>query len=134
MNVQTLDKAGYRKFGFIMALFIALLFGLFIPFVFSINIPYWPWAVSGVFLLWALLMPMALVVVYKPWMTIGYFIGIINTKIILSVVFFLVFTPVALLFKVLGKDPMNRQYGDKLITSYWKESKQRSKKHMEKVY
>ena len=134
MKVETLGKAGYRKFGFIMAIFIALIFGLFFPFVFSSNIPNWPWVVSGVFILWALLVPMTLAVVYKPWMLVGHFIGAINTKIILTIVFFLVFTPVALLFKVLGKDPMNRKLGDKSLSSYWKESKKQSKDHMEKVY
>ncbi len=117
-----------------MAIFIALIFGLLFPFVFSRNVPNWPWVVSGVFTLWALLVPMTLAVVYKPWMLVGHFIGAINAKIILTTVFFLVFTPVALLFKVLGKDPMNMKLDDKSLSSYWKESKKQSKDHMEKVY
>jgi len=134
MKIKTLDKTGYRKFGFIVAISIVLIFGLFIPLVFSKNIPNWPWIVFGVFVLVALLVPMALTVIYKPWMVIGHFIGAINTKIILTIIFFLVFTPVALLFKVLGKDPMNRQLRDKSLHSYWKESEKQSKDHMEKVY
>ncbi len=134
MKVDTLDKAGYRKFGLIMAIFIALLFGLFFPFIFSTSIPYWPWIVSGIFLLLALLVPMKLAVIHKQWMMIGHIVGTINTIIILSIVFFFVFTPVALIFKVLGKDPMNRQFGDKSLTSYWEESNKQSKDHMEKVY
>ncbi len=134
MNIESLDRAGYRKFGFIMAIFIALLFGLFFPFVFSYDIPSWPWLVSGFFIIWALLIPMTLVVVYRPWMKIGHFIGVINTKIVLTIVFYLLFTPIALLFKLLGKDPMNRKLSSDSISSYWKESKTQPKSHMEKVY
>jgi len=134
MNTDTLDKAGYRKFGVTMALVIGLLFGLFFPWVFSKNIPYWPWIVAAVFMFLSLMVPMKLAVVHKPWMKFGHIIGAINTKIILSVVFFLVFTPMALLFKLLGKDPMKRELANKSLTSYWVKSKQQSKEHMEKVY
>jgi len=134
MNTDILDKEGYRKFGITMALVIALLFGLFFPWVFSNNIPYWPWIVAAVFTLLALVLPMKLAVIHKLWMKFGHIIGAVNTKIILSIVFFLVFTPMALLFKLLGKDPLKRDIANKSLTSYWEESKQQSKEHMEKVY
>lgn len=134
MKVDTLDKAGYRQFGLIMAIFIALIFGLFFPWVFNKNIPYWPWMVSVIFLFLSLLVPMKLAVIHKPWMIVGHVIGTINTTIMLGIIFFLIFTPMALLFKVLGKDPMNRQLANKSRTSYWEESKKQPKDHMEKVY
>ena len=134
MIVEPLDKVGYRKFGLVMALAIALLFGLFFPFVLGKDLACWPWVLSGFFLLSALLIPRQLAVVYKPWMIIGHILGTINTKIILSIVFFLVFSPVALVFKILGKDPMRRNIGDQSLTSYWQESKKQSKENMEKVY
>lgn len=134
MKVYTLDKVGYRKFGLIMAVFITLIFGLFFPWVFNKNIPYCPWIVSVIFVFWALLAPNTLFVIYKPWMLIGHIIGIVNTKIILGVVFYVVFTPTALLLKVIGNDPLNRRFANKSIVSYWKTSKKQSKNHMENVY
>lgn len=134
MNVDTLNTAGYRKFGLTMALVIALLFGLFFPWVFSKNIPYWPWVVASVFTLLSLVLPKKLAIIYKLWMKFGHIIGTINTKIILSIVFFLVFTPMALLFKLLGKDPMKRKFTNKPLASYWQESIQQPKEHMEKPY
>lgn len=134
MRVDPLDKAGYRKFGLVMAVVIALLFGLFFPFVLGKNLSYWPWLISGLFFLSALLLPMQLALIYKPWMILGHILGTVNTKIILGIVFFLIFTPVALVFKALGKDPMRRQLGDTSLTSYWQESQKQSKEHMEKVY
>lgn len=134
MSVYTLNEAGYRKFGITMACVIALLFGFFFPYVFSKNIPYWPWIVAAVFVLLALVVPMKLTVIYSLWMKFGHIIGAINTKIILAIVFFLVFTPMALLFRLLGKDPMKRELANTSLTSYWDLSKQQSKEHMEKVY
>lgn len=134
MNVETMNNAEYRKFGFIMALFIALLFGLFFPWVFDKSISFVPWAISAVFVLLALLAPKALVVVHKPWMFIGHYLGIVNTKIILGIVFFLIFTPMALILKLLGKDYMKREFGNKTKSSFWEISNKQPKDHMENIY
>ncbi len=134
MKIETLDKAGLRKFGLIMALVIALIFGLFFPWVFNLKMAIWPCVISSILLGWALLLPDTLVFIYKPWMMLAYYVGIFNTKILLIVVFFVVFFPTALFLKLLGKDAMNRQFKDKSINSCWKKSKKQFKDHMEKVY
>jgi len=134
MKIETLDKAGYREFGLIMATVIVLLFGLLFPWVFNLKMVIWPWALSSILFCWALLIPNTLVFIYKPWMMLGHYVGIFNTKVILVFVFFFVFTPVALLLKLLGKDAMNRKFKDKSINSCWKKSKKQFKDHMEKVY
>lgn len=43
-------------------------------------------------------------------MKFAHILGWVNTRIILTLVYFLVFTPVALIFKLIGKDPMNRRF------------------------
>lgn len=134
MKIETLDKAGYRKFGLTMAIVIALLFGLFFPWAFGLKIVVWPWVLSGIFFGLALLLPNTLSLIYKPWMICGHYFAIINTKIILALVFFCLFSPIALLLKLLGKDSMNRHFNDKSVSSYWETSKKQSKDHMEKVY
>ncbi len=134
MNVEALDKAGYRKFGLTMAIVIALIFGLFLPWVFSLKIPDWPWFISATLFVWSLIAPQSLVVIYKPWMIFGHYIGLFNTRIILTLVFFTVFFPVSLLLKVLGKDAMNRNFKQQANQSYWKQSTRQAKEHMEKVY
>lgn len=135
MNTPSLTKNDYRKFGLVMALFIALIFGLFLPWVLKIKVmPLWPWIVSSVFVLWSLVFPAGLKIVHKPWMQIGKILGIINTTIILGVIFFLVFTPVALFFKLVGKDFMDRKLNKAKTVSYWKTSTKQSKEHMENLY
>lgn len=134
MKIDTLDTAAYRKFGITMAIIIALVFGLFFPWVFNIKMPVWPWALSAILLIWALLLPNTLVFIYKPWMIFGHYIGIFNTRLILIIVFFVVFFPVALVLKLLGKDAMQRKFNDKAMNSYWQKSNKQTKDHMEKVY
>ncbi|MCC6384554.1 MAG: SxtJ family membrane protein [Bacteroidia bacterium] len=51
------------------------------------------------------------------WMKLAELLGYINGKILLSVIFFLFLTPIALFFKLAGKDPMikKRKSGQKSL-------------------
>ena len=46
-TIETLDAAGYRKFGLITGAIVVVLFGLAIPWLFSLNFPRWPWMKVG---------------------------------------------------------------------------------------
>lgn len=50
-------------------------------------------------------------------MKFAHMLGWVNTRIILSIVYFLIFTPIALFFRFIGKDPMDRRF--KSVGSYW---------------
>lgn len=62
--------------------------------------------------------------IYKAWMRFAHALGWVNTRIILSFVYFLIFTPLALIFRLMGKDPMDRR--SEAMDSYWakRESKE----------
>ncbi len=134
MTVPALDKQGYRKFGLTMALFIGLVFGLVLPWLFGKPFPKPPWAVSAILVAWAMVAPGWLVVVYRPWMVLAHILGKINTAILLGIVFFGLFTPLALAFKLFGRDAMDRKFRDASLSSYWKESARQPREHMEKIY
>ncbi|NTV30314.1 MAG: hypothetical protein HGA80_09560 [Candidatus Omnitrophica bacterium] len=55
---------------------------------------------------------------YTGWMKVAHLIGGVVTTVILSAVFFLVFTPVALVLRLFGKDHLERKM-DHLAQSYW---------------
>ncbi|MCK5242914.1 sxtJ [bacterium] len=134
MTIPTLNKQDYRKFGLVMALFIGLVFGLVLPLIFNKPIPRLPWAASAMLTLWAIVAPGTLIVLHRPWMHIALILGKFNTTILLGIVFFGLFTPLALVFKLFGRDAMNRKFRDDSLSSYWIESTQRPQKHMENVY
>lgn len=74
--------------------------------------------VSLLFIFIALIVPKVLKPLYIVWMIFGLFLGGIMTRIILTTVFFLVLTPIALFMKLRGKVffPMRP---DKNLKSYW---------------
>ena len=70
----------------------------------------WAVVVSGLLLLMAIVAPSNLSWVYKQWMTLGNILGWCNTRIILGGVFYLVVTPIGIIRRILGKDPMGKQF------------------------
>ena len=54
---------------------------------------------------------------YKGWMKAAAVLGYINSRIILSGVFYLIFTPVRVITRLVGRDPLNRR--GKARDTYW---------------
>ena len=128
-----------RDFGLIMAGGLIGLFGLLFPVVLPwlgdkpVQFIIWPWIVGAAFAAAALLAPRVLTPLYKVWMKIGEVLGWINSRIILGLVFFALFLPVSLFFKLAGKDPMARKL-DKSMKSYRVNSKQPKPENLEKPF
>ena len=55
---------------------------------------------------------------YKIWMKFAKILGFVNTTIIMLVLFYSIFTPIALILRFLGKDLLDKKI-DKNKTSYW---------------
>jgi len=127
------DKTELRKFGLIFAVFFSLFFGLLLPWIWDKPSPTWAWIVSGVFVAFALLFPAALRPVYVVWMKIGHVLGWINTRIILGIIFFILFAPIALVFRIFGRDSMDRKLDDS-ARSYRKTSHHLTRDRMEKPF
>lgn len=108
--VEAIDVKQLRQFGFIMGGGLILFFGLLIPWIWDRGYPLWPWVAAGAFVTAGLVYPKILTPVFRGWLKIGHVLGWINTRIILGVVFFVIFFPVALILRVLRKDPMARKY------------------------
>ncbi len=66
----------------------------------------------------ALVAPRAVALPYRGWMAIGHLMGRVTTPIVLTVVYFVVFTPVRALLGVLGRDPLVRRW-DPGAKTYW---------------
>ena len=69
-------------------------------------------------LLSGLLYPKMLKPLYNSWMIIALTIGFVMSRILLAVLFYLVFTPVGLFMRMLNKDPLDRK-SDPSVDSYW---------------
>lgn len=85
-------------------------------------------------ILLALLTPRALVYPNKVWMFVGECLSFVSTRIILALVFFLVITPIGLVKRLLGWDPLHRR--SRREESYWRpySVRQRDVRHFEKMF
>jgi carbamoyltransferase len=90
---------------------------------------------AGMALTSSLLFPVILKPLFIIFSYIGFALGWLMTRVILSVLFFLVVTPISLISRLLGKRYLETDFGTK-ETSYWKthSEKKASKEHFEKQY
>ena len=133
LTVEPLDSDGYRKFALIFAALVVIIFGFFLPWLFSFARPVWPWIFAVVIAVVAFTKPMWIWYLYKPWMIFGQIMGAINAKLLLSIAFFLVVTPTALIFKIRRKHLLARQ-PDSSLASYWKKADKVDPDHMRNIY
>lgn len=75
--------------------------------------------IAGVFLISAFALPSALKPVYAVWMKAAFILGWINTRVILALLFYLVFTPIGLVMRLMRMDLLERKL-EKDKASYWK--------------
>jgi hypothetical protein len=130
--IPDLDRKGLREFGLVTGGIVAGLFGLFFPWLLERSWPLWPWIVFGVLGTWGLVAPMSLRPVYRAWMRFGLMLSKVMTPLIMGIVFFLVITPVAIVLKLFGKDPMARKFDDS--DSYRVPTEKAPPENLEKPY
>ena len=133
MDIPILDKKGLRKFGLITAVMVSILFGFLLPFFLSKPIPQVPWIISVVLVLWALVAPITLNILYRPWMFFAHYMGLLNTTLILCAIFYLVITPISIILKILGKDTLKRS-SKREVTTFRSTNLKLQKEHMERNY
>jgi len=81
-----------------------------------------------------LIFPPALVWPNKAWMALAEVLSFVTTRIILAFVFFAIVTPIGVVKRWFGWDPLHRRAG--ASDSYWKDysERQRDARHYEKMY
>ena len=127
------DKKELRNFGLVTGGLTPVFFGLLIPWIFDHGFPTWPWIVGVILAALGLIIPVVLKPIYRVWMTIGYYLGWINTRIILTIMFYLLILPFGVIMRLFGKDPMARSMSDDQ-KSYRVKSTLQDKKHVERPY
>jgi hypothetical protein len=107
--IPELDRKGLRDFGLVTGGIVAVLFGLFFPWLLERDWPRWPWILFGVLGGVGLVAPLALRPVYHGWMRLGLLLNKITTPLILGIVFFLVISPIALVRRLRRSDALSRE-------------------------
>jgi hypothetical protein len=97
------------------------------------NLRWWAIVVAGCLLIPAVVFPKSLFWIHTGWMAVGHVLGWINTRIILGVVFYAIVTPIGLVRRWLGKDPMGQHLRPDL-DSYRVTRKSRPASHLTRQY
>lgn len=114
-NIRS-EKSDLRKFGITIGIVLGFLSGLlwlrgkdaYIIIVF----------ISIVFILTGLIMPVILKPIQKAWMSFAIVLGWFMTRLILSILFYFIISPIGLIARLLGKKFLNLDFKEKK-ESYW---------------
>lgn len=134
-KIPDLDYNGLRQFGLILGGIIIGVFGFLLPWKWHWNaLPNWYFiGVGGVIVASALINAGSMRGLYRTWMRVVMPIGNIVNGVILAIVFFLIITPMGLVHRLMGKDPMRRSLNSS-ASSYRIKSKVAARDHMERMY
>jgi hypothetical protein len=70
---------------------------------------------------------------YRGWMFVGHCLGWVNSRVLMTVVFYLVVTPAALVMRVMGRDEMRRRR-DPSASTYRVEKALRPPSHLRHLF
>jgi len=115
------EKRQIRSFAIALAVVLAILGSL--PALKGREPIIWLYILSAIILVLGLFSPIILRPVFKVWMLIARAIGIFNTYLFLSLIFYLIFSPIGLILRILRKDFLDRNI-EPNKTSYWKPSEE----------
>lgn len=89
---------------------------------------------GSLLVLLGLLLPKALIWPNRGWMLLAEGLSFVMTRIILGIVFFLIITPIGVVKRLSGWDPLDRRSGRR--ASYWKpySERQHDPRHYEKMF
>jgi hypothetical protein len=102
------DKKQLRSFGLIVGGIFAAI-GLWPLAIYFAEPRWWALIAAAVLAVPAVVYPPVLFWPHKGWMYIGHVLAWINTRIILGFIFYGVITPIGVIRRMLGKDPMGRR-------------------------
>ena len=112
----TSKKSDLRKFAITVGLILLIIGGLLF---WKEKYSFQPILIIGIILLASgLAVPTILKPVYWVWMVFATILGWVMTRVILSVVFFLVFTPIGLISRIFGKQFLELNW-DTSRNTYW---------------
>lgn len=112
-----------RAFFLIATVFFPLVFGLIFPWLLERPLPMWPHYFAIGFIVIAALPDKPRNFIFWPIEKISHILGIINQTIIMGLIFYFIFMPIALVRRLKGSDPLRLK--NKKLSSYWINSEEK---------
>ena len=113
---EEISAGSPRAFGIVFAIVFSIV--AFWPLLNGAPVRLWAATVAGAFTAAAILKPGLLQPLNRLWFRFGMLLHKIVNPLVMGFLFFLTVTPIALIFRLIGKDPLNRK-SDPTCASYW---------------
>jgi hypothetical protein len=116
MNLTEVELPSNKKFGFFFTVIFLITAGYF---WYEINEPfaYSFFIISALFLITTLVKADVLLPLNKLWMRFGLLLGKIVSPIVFGLIFFVLFTPIAVAMRLCGRDELRLRFREK--SSHW---------------
>lgn len=123
-----------REFGLIVGGVFALLGAWWLYRGKFVNVAQFIVPFGALLVLLGIIIPRVLVYPNKAWMKLAEGMSFVSTRIILAFVYFVVLTPIGLIKRGMGWDPLHRRA--ERSDSYWRSysERQRNPRHFEKMF
>jgi hypothetical protein len=116
MNFSEVKLPSNRKFGFFFT-FVFVLTAAYFYSATNFSLAYIFSAASLIFLFLTLVKDDTLLPLNKLWMRFGFLLGIIVSPFVLGIIFFGIFTPIAFVMQLCGRDELRLKFSKK--PSHW---------------
>ncbi|OUR93725.1 hypothetical protein A9Q84_19885 [Halobacteriovorax marinus] len=114
------DITELKSFGYQFTIILAVIVGVLLPKIWNYQFSIIPIVLGAICLLLRSVRPTLLYVPYIVWTRFSEIMGFVNSKVLLFVSYFALISPIGVLMKVLGKDPIEKKYRSEL-SSYLKD-------------
>ena len=111
------EKIEIRKFGIGLTVLLCLIGGWQLH-KGHVNIYGWFFGFAGLVIILSFFAPIILKPIYKVLTTVGHAIGWVNTRILLGIIFYIIFAPIGIILRLIRKDLLDERL-DKDAKSYW---------------
>lgn len=113
---QHIEGSTDRAFGLVFVIVFLVIAGW--PLFYGEALRWWAFGLAATFALVALVKPVLLAGLNRLWMKLGILLGKVVSPIALGILFYGVFTPLGVVIRLTGKDPLRLKF-DPASDSYW---------------
>ena len=113
---EEIRSSSDRTFGMVFAVVFAMV--ALWPLVRGRPPRWWSLAIALVFVALALLRPRTLAPLNRAWLKVGLLMHAVVNPVVMALLFFGTVTPIAIVYRLLGKDPLRRSF-DPSASTYW---------------
>ena len=104
-----ISRKQLREFGFVLGFGIPIFIGWLVPMISGHEFRFWTIWIGSISFILGFIFPQSLKIPFKIWMAVGHILGLINSHLILGIIFFIMLQPISIIMKFFGYDPLRKR-------------------------